>query len=706
MVPVKIEGAGWLEDCSEDISRGAVIASQAQQGTAALPPSRPFAVGRAGFDYFADQQHYSFLAARVVAGLRQGGRIALVTGDSPISPLSLATALTEATAGKHSVVAICCGDDFNEDQLRRAAGPSPLLLFCQADRLSDGQLSRLCSYLIFSESGPPGVLLGQAGFVARLEKLLRPFEDGRVICFNFYELGRDEIDVFIRRQLCPGETADAFSVDAVNWIADLSTGDPAQVNRLSRLILEFVSRTSGTGPAGDCMSPQVPPTITPRWRKAMSRPAQIGILLCLGISVLLAVTGGPEFGRIGAPRESSSDGPLASEQTAAPRESSSDGPLASEQTAASPPAGVAAANSTEITPPPSEPATAPASSATAPPPTKPATASAFTEPAPPPTEPATASAFTEPAPPPTEPATASAFTEPAPPPTEPVAAPASTATAPPPTEPVAAPASTATAPPPTESAAAPASTKTTPPSTAPTTASAFTETAPPPTEPAAAPASTATAPPPAEPAAAPASAETAPPSTEPVTAPASAATAPPPAEPVAAPASTEIAPLPAEPIDAANSTETTPTEAATARGSTPPTEAATARDSTETAPPAGTPAFTETVPLSLSTGPIAKRAETARPLPAEQIAMLLARGDAFMQTRDIVSARLLYERAADAGNGRAALRMGESFDPAFLDRIGIYRSIGDRELALSWYRRARELGDTEAAQLLEKLDAP
>jgi len=85
--------------------------------------------------------------------------------------------------------------------------------------------------------------------------------------------------------------------------------------------------------------------------------------------------------------------------------------------------------------------------------------------------------------------------------------------------------------------------------------------------------------------------------------------------------------------------------------------------------------------------------------------MLLARGDIFMQARDIASARLLYERAADAGNGRAALRVGESFDPAFLGRIGVYRNTGDRRLALSWYRRARDLGDTEAAQLLERLES-
>jgi TPR repeat protein len=100
----------------------------------------------------------------------------------------------------------------------------------------------------------------------------------------------------------------------------------------------------------------------------------------------------------------------------------------------------------------------------------------------------------------------------------------------------------------------------------------------------------------------------------------------------------------------------------------------------------------------------ADKAPAAPPLPAEQITALLARGDAFVRTRDIASARLLYERAADAGNGRAALRMGKSFDPAFLDGIGISRMLGDRQLALSWYRRASDLGDAEAVQLLQKLE--
>jgi len=455
---------------------------RSQQDTAALPASRPFAVGQAGYDYFADEQHYRSLADRVLAGLRQGGRIVLVTGDPPVNLSSLAAALTEATAGKHTVLAIACGGEFNEQELRRAAGPSPLILFHQAERLLDGQLAKLCSYLASGGNRPAGVLLGVPGLVPRLEKLQPSlFEDGRAICFNFYELGRDEIDVFMRRQLRQSSAAGGFAVDEINWIADLSSGDPAQVNRLSRLMLELTGGVGGSDTRGDSTSHQTLSPSTPRWRRAMRRPARIGILLCLGLSVLLMLAGRPEFGgRIDGPAQSGGNGSLAPEQVSV-----------------SPPAVVA-----------SSPETAPP------------------------------------------------------------AAPASIETAPP-----------------------------------------------------------------AEPTAAPASAETAPP-----------------ADPTAAPASAE-----------------------TGR---------------------------QAVPAAVT----ADKARAPLPLPAEQITALLTRGDAFVRTRDIASARLFYERAADAGNGRAALRMGESFDRAFLDSIGIYRMIGDRQLALSWYRRARDLGDTEAAQLLHKLE--
>src|SRR5271166_3681824 len=392
---------------------------RSQQDTAALPASRPFAVGQAGYDYFADEQHYRSLADRVLAGLRQGGRIVLVTGDPPVNLSSLAAALTEATAGKHTVLAIACGGEFNEQELRRAAGPSPLILFHQAERLLDGQLAKLCSYLASSGNRPAGVFLGVPGLVRRLEKLQPSlFEDGRAIRFNFYELGRDEIDVFMRRQLRQSSVAGGFAVE-INWIADLSSGDPAQVNRLSRLMLELTGGVGGSDTRGDSTSHQTLSPSTPRWRRAMRRPARIGILLCLGLSVLLMLAGRPEFGgRIDGPAQSGGNGSLALEEVSV-----------------SPPAVVA--SSPETAPP-----AAPASTETAPPAAPPA-APALAETAPP-ADPTAAPASAETAPP-TDPTAAPASAETAPP-AEPTAAPASAETAPR-AVPTAAPAAAATAPP-------------------------------------------------------------------------------------------------------------------------------------------------------------------------------------------------------------------------------------------------------------------
>jgi ATP-binding cassette subfamily B protein RaxB len=90
-------------------------------------------------------------------------------------------------------------------------------------------------------------------------------------------------------------------------------------------------------------------------------------------------------------------------------------------------------------------------------------------------------------------------------------------------------------------------------------------------------------------------------------------------------------------------------------------------------------------------------------IPADTAA-LVARGDAFINARDIASARLFYERATEMGDGHAALRMGATFDPAFLGQADIRGAKGDQEKALFWYRHARDLGDMEADALLKALE--
>jgi len=82
-------------------------------------------------------------------------------------------------------------------------------------------------------------------------------------------------------------------------------------------------------------------------------------------------------------------------------------------------------------------------------------------------------------------------------------------------------------------------------------------------------------------------------------------------------------------------------------------------------------------------------------LSAAEIGELLARGDTFFRMGDLTSARLFYERAADAGNGQGALRMGATFDPSFLGRAGSPSAQGDPVKARAWYRKALDLSMIE-----------
>jgi TPR repeat protein len=90
---------------------------------------------------------------------------------------------------------------------------------------------------------------------------------------------------------------------------------------------------------------------------------------------------------------------------------------------------------------------------------------------------------------------------------------------------------------------------------------------------------------------------------------------------------------------------------------------------------------------------------------AAEIAGLLARGDWLFATGGVAAARRLYERAADAGDARAAVELGETFDPVFLDHTHVRGIRGELSTAVFWYRRARDLGATGVSSRLERLEA-
>jgi hypothetical protein len=83
----------------------------------------------------------------------------------------------------------------------------------------------------------------------------------------------------------------------------------------------------------------------------------------------------------------------------------------------------------------------------------------------------------------------------------------------------------------------------------------------------------------------------------------------------------------------------------------------------------------------------------------------LAQGDADFAHGELPAARFFYERAFDAGDAGAAVRLGETFDPAFSTSGRLRRVRGDPAAARFWYSRALDLGGAEAKQRLDNLDA-
>jgi TPR repeat protein len=122
--------------------------------------------------------------------------------------------------------------------------------------------------------------------------------------------------------------------------------------------------------------------------------------------------------------------------------------------------------------------------------------------------------------------------------------------------------------------------------------------------------------------------------------------------------------------------------------------------------PAAEPTKSQTAPAALpaQAEPAAAPAPAA-PSDADRAAWKALRdqGDGQMKSGDISTARLFYQMAADKGDPEAALRLGNSYDPAFLKRLGVLGMRGDVAKAASWYRRAQALGNSDAARALAML---
>ena len=89
-----------------------------------------------------------------------------------------------------------------------------------------------------------------------------------------------------------------------------------------------------------------------------------------------------------------------------------------------------------------------------------------------------------------------------------------------------------------------------------------------------------------------------------------------------------------------------------------------------------------------------------------EIALMVKNGAALMANEDIAAARLMFQRAAEAGDADAAFALAETYDPLVLNKLGRKGGItirSDVARAQSWYARARDLGSTLAPERLVRL---
>ena len=109
-------------------------------------------------------------------------------------------------------------------------------------------------------------------------------------------------------------------------------------------------------------------------------------------------------------------------------------------------------------------------------------------------------------------------------------------------------------------------------------------------------------------------------------------------------------------------------------------------------PPEASTAFRQTTPNSVT-----------RHIDADELAAMLRRAEDFIKASDLSSARLLLQRAVDAGSMQAALTLAGTFDPNVLAGQGFQDGAADIAMARFWYERAEQLGSSEAPRRLRLL---
>jgi hypothetical protein len=105
----------------------------------------------------------------------------------------------------------------------------------------------------------------------------------------------------------------------------------------------------------------------------------------------------------------------------------------------------------------------------------------------------------------------------------------------------------------------------------------------------------------------------------------------------------------------------------------------------------------------VAVGDSARAATPLRSATADQIALWVKRGEEFIAVGDFVSARVVFQRAAEVGNARGAFMLAATYDPNVLNRFRAKGVAADPAKARSLYEESMALGWREAARMLELL---
>jgi len=109
------------------------------------------------------------------------------------------------------------------------------------------------------------------------------------------------------------------------------------------------------------------------------------------------------------------------------------------------------------------------------------------------------------------------------------------------------------------------------------------------------------------------------------------------------------------------------------------------------------------IPTVREPAPVTREAAPVRRIDPDELAALLKRAKSLLSIGDIISARLLLERAADAQEAEAALMLAGTYDPQVLGTQDLRSVTPDPAAARTWYQKAAQLGSADARRRLGQL---